>query len=137
MKKVVLFVLFLLQFVFVTTSFGQSNSSVNLNSFTFDAEHQLVRLSIKTTESFIVGANRYVLHIGGKYFLRSDHPDGRLDEIIFFIPVADYEQLINQAEIFLVYGFYYENIKQDNEGSQDVAIMGKHWKLGNFIPQKF
>lgn len=97
----------------------------------------MVILSITTTESFIIGANRYILHIGGKYFERSLHPEGRLNEIVFFIPLSDYEQLLNQADIFLVYGYYYENTKLDKEGSADVAVMGKHWMLGQFTPQKF
>lgn len=116
---------------------AQSHESVQINEYQLDKEKEMVILSITTTESFIVGANRYVLHIGGKYFERSLHPDGRLNEIIFYIPLSDYQQLVDKAEIFLVYGFYHENTKLDQEATSEVAVMGKHWKLGQFTSQKF
>lgn len=119
------------------TGFTQSSDAVQLDSCTFDKEEQTVRISIKTTESFIVGANRYVLHIGGNTFLRNIHPDGRLDEIVFLVPLADYENLQEEGEIVLVYGYYHENALQDSEGSQVNGFMGKHWKLGAFKPQNF
>lgn len=137
MKKVLLLGLLFLQMLVGASVFAQSSSSVSLNSITLDAASQMVQLSIKTTEEFVVGSNRYILHIGGKHFLINQHPDGRLDEIIFSIPLADYEQLISGSKIFLVYGYYYENTKLDFEGSSDAAIMGTHWVLGNFKPQTF
>jgi len=137
MKKYAYLILLALSLALSPFSHAQSSESVHLNSYTYDASKEMVILSITTTESFIIGANRYILHIGGKYFERSLHPEGRLNEIVFFIPLSDYEQLLNQADIFLVYGYYYENTKLDKEGSADVAVMGKHWMLGQFTPQKF
>ncbi len=137
MKKLTYF-LFLSLFLSIgSIAFTQSSEAVQINEYQLDKEKEMVVLSITTTESFIVGANRYVLHIGGKYFERSLHPDGRLNEILFYIPLSDYQQLVDNAEIFLVYGFYHENTKLDKEGSSEIAVMGKHWKLGQFTPQKF
>lgn len=138
MKKLLKSLFLLLFFICLSgTGFGQSSDAVQLDSCTFDNKEQTVRISIKTTESFIVGANRYVLHIGGNTFLRNIHPDGRLDEIVFLVPLADYESLQVEGEIVLVYGYYHENELQDNEGSQVNGFMGKHWKLGAFKPQNF
>ena len=138
MKKLLNCTLLLLFFLSISgTGFGQSNDSVQLDSCTLNKEEQIVRISIKTTESFIVGANRYVLHIGGKSFLRNEHPDGRLDEIVFLVPLADYENLQAETEVVLVYGYYHENALQDSEGGQVNGYMGKHWRLGAFKPQNF
>lgn len=115
--------------------YGQSPDAVQLNSFKQVEDNVVV--SIKTTESFIVGANRYVLHIGGRYFQRSSHPDGRLDEILFYIPIQTYEELQDQGQVVLVYGFYHDNVQQgDGESEQTSGYMGKHWELGKFTAGK-
>lgn len=138
MKKLLKIVLvFCVLIAGLQSSYAQSTDAVQLNNYSFDKEEEVVRVSIKTTESFIIGANRYVLHIGGKYFLRNEHPEGRLDEIVFLIPLSDYETLSDKGEIVLVYGFYHANAQQDNEGSVVNGYTGKHWRLGTFTPQKF
>jgi|GEM_PF-2526220 len=137
MKKLTYF-LFLSLFLSIgSLTIAQSSEAVQINEYRFDKKKDMVVVSITTSESFIVGANRYVLHIGGKYFERSLHPDGRLNEILFYIPLSDYQQLIDKADVFLVYGFYHENTKLDKEASAEIAVMGKHWKLGQFSPQTF
>ena len=137
MKKCIYLFLLALLIPFGSKLSAQSAQSVHINTYQLDENRSTVILSITTTESFIVGANRYVLHIGGKYFERSQHPEGRLNEIQFYIPLSDYEQLINQATIYLVYGFYHDNTKLDKEGSSEIAVMGKHWNLGLFTSQSF
>ncbi len=134
LKKTLIFFAFI---SLLTASFGQSNDAVQVETFSLDEEKNVVSISIKTTESFIVGANRYVLHIGGKHFLRNEHPEGRLDEIVFYISLDEYETLVDQGRIVLVYGYYHENTQQDGEGSQANGFTGKHWDLGLFTPQKF
>lgn len=115
---------------------AQPQNSVFTDSSWLDTATNTVRFSIKTSDSFIVGANRYVLHIGGKHFLRNEHPEGRLDEIVFFIPLEDYKNLEPQAKVVLVYGLYHENTLQDNEGNQSNGFTGAHWILGSFTPEK-
>lgn len=129
-----MFVFFLIAFGAI--GFTQPQNTVFKDSSQLDTATNTVRFSIKTSDSFIVGANRYVLHIGGKHFLRNEHPDGRLDEIVFLIPLDDYKNLEPQAGVVLVYGFYHENTLQDNEGNQSNGFTGTHWALGPFIPEK-
>ena len=111
---------------------AQSENTVSLVNYELEEESETVRIVLKTEESFIVGANRYVLHIGGKHFLRNEHPDGRLDEIIFLVPQSEFNTLEENKEIVLVYGLYHENTLQDGEGSQMNGFTGKHWRLGQF-----
>jgi hypothetical protein len=108
--------------------------SVELSSFTLDKGKNTVQVIIKTNDSFIAGANRYVLHIGSRYFQLSNHPDGRLDEIVFFLTLEEFNNLTNEGKIVLVYGYYYENTLKDNESEQNPNYYGKHWILGDFSP---
>jgi hypothetical protein len=138
MKKTLKNVLLLLSLFFlIGGTYAQSENSVGLSSYSLDADEENVRISIKTSESFIAGANRYVLHIGSRHFLINEHPDGSLSEIVFILPMSDYENLIDQSSIVLVYGFYHENILQDGESGRSKAFIGKHWNLGKFTPQTF
>ena len=120
-----------------SNGWSQSSDAVSYNNVTLDTSQQLVMLSIKTTESFIVGANRYVLHIGGKTFKQSMHPNGRLDEIMFLITLSAYQAIKKEAEMVLVYGYYHSNALQDGEDDQVNGYTGKHWKLGAFQPTEF
>jgi hypothetical protein len=124
----------LCMFVLMASAYGQMEGSVQLSSFTLDKEKNTVKVAIKTTDSFIAGANRYVLHIGSRYFQLSNHPDGRLDEIVFFLTLEEFNNLTNEGKIVLVYGYYYENTLKDNESEQNPNYYGKHWILGNFSP---
>ncbi|MFT5821615.1 MAG: hypothetical protein ACI8ZM_002869 [Crocinitomix sp.] len=136
MKKTLKNTLLFFSFFFlISATFGQSENAVAMSSYSLDADQENVRISIKTSESFIVGANRYVLHIGSKHFLRNVHPDGSLSEIVFLVPLTDYENLVKQSSIVLVYGFYHDNILQDGESGQTTGFIGKHWNLGKFTPQ--
>lgn len=116
---------------------AQSDDAVHYNNVHLDSASGHVFLSIKTSESFIVGANRYVLHIGGTTLFQNVHPQGRLDEIIFIIPQTTYQELQKGAEMVLVYGYYYDNALQDGEEAQVNGYLGKHWKLGPFQPIDF
>lgn len=131
-KRIINLCLFLGILLSTNVTLSQSEGTVSLNSYQLDEPNNRVLISIKTAESFIVGANRYVLHIGGRHFLLSEHPEGRLDEIIFYVPLADYKVLIEQSQIVLVYGFYHENTLQDGEGNGANGFTGKHWLLGKF-----
>lgn len=121
-------------FVLMSSAYGQMAGSVELSSFTLDKGKNTVQVIIKTNDSFIAGANRYVLHIGSRYFQLSNHPDGRLDEIVFFLTLEEFNNLTNEGKIVLVYGYYYENTLKDNESEQNPNYYGKHWILGDFSP---
>jgi len=121
-------------FVLMASAYGQMAGSVELSSFILDKGKNTVQVVIKTNDSFIAGANRYVLHIGSRYFQLSNHPDGRLDEIVFFLTLEEFNNLTNEGKIVLVYGYYYENTLKDNESEQNPNYYGKHWILGNFSP---
>ena len=121
-------------FVLMASAYGQMAGSVELSSSTLDKGKNTVQVIIKTNDSFIAGANRYVLHIGSRYFQLSNHPDGRLDEIVFFLTLEEFNNLTNEGKIVLVYGYYYENTLKDNESEQNPNYYGKHWILGDFSP---
>jgi hypothetical protein len=121
-------------FVLMASAYGQMAGSVELSSFSLDKGKNTVQVIIKTNDSFIAGANRYVLHIGSRYFQLSNHPDGRLDEIVFFLTLEEFNNLTNEGKIVLVYGYYYENTLKDNESEQNPNYYGKHWILGDFSP---
>ena len=121
-------------FVLMSSAYGQMAGSVELSSFTLNKGKNTVQVIIKTNDSFIAGANRYVLHIGSRYFQLSNHPDGRLDEIVFFLTLEEFNNLTNEGKIVLVYGYYYENTLKDNESEQNPNYYGKHWILGDFSP---
>lgn len=121
-------------FVLMASAYGQMAGSVELSSFILDKGKNTVQVIIKTNDSFIAGANRYVLHIGSRYFQLSNHPDGRLDEIVFFLTLEEFNNLTNEGKIVLVYGYFYENTLKDNESEQNPNYYGKHWILGNFSP---
>ena len=121
-------------FVLMSSAYGQMAGSVELSSFILDKGKNTVQVVIKTNDSFIAGANRYVLHIGSRYFQLSNHPDGRLDEIVFFLTLEEFNNLTNEGKIVLVYGYFYENTLKDNESEQNPNYYGKHWILGNFSP---
>ena len=121
-------------FVLMASAYGQMAGSVELSSFTLDKGKNTVQVIIKTNDSFIAGANRYVLHIGSRYFQLSNHPDGRLDEIVFFLTLEEFNNLTDEGKIVLVYGYYYENTLKDNESEQNPNYYGKHWILGDFSP---
>lgn len=121
-------------FVLMASAYGQMAGSVELSSFILDKGKNTVQVVIKTNDSFIAGANRYVLHIGSRYFQLSNHPDGRLDEIVFFLTLEEFNNLTNEGKIVLVYGYFYENTLKDNESEQNPNYYGKHWILGNFSP---
>lgn len=127
--------LLFLYFFLTNAAFTQSANAVAMSSITLDDDQETVRVSVKTSESFIVGANRYVLHIGGRHFLMNEHPEGSLSEIVFLIPLNDYETLKDQSRIILVYGFYHDNTLKDGEGEQSNEFVGKHWGLGKFTQQ--
>lgn len=116
----------------VSAIFAQTDGHIAFNELKQDKKNNRVLLSITTNESFIVGAKRYVLHIGGKTFLQSEHPDGRLNEIIFYLPNTDFEQLEEATEMVLVYGYYHQNALQDGEGNSQNGYTGSHWRLGKF-----
>lgn len=134
-KHLLLLTLFIGCFFASYSSFAQSEAAVYFNSLTLNQDSSKVLLSIKTTESFIVGANRYVLHISGQTFYQSFHPKGELNEIIFFIPTYDFSNLIAQSNMVLVYGFYHQNTLQDGEGNSQHGYIGKHWRIGEFTPE--
>lgn len=118
-------------FISITATFAQSSETITLNGYTKTGANEVI-ISLNNTSSFIVGANRYVLHIGAHHFLKNKHPDGRLDEIQFILTVQEFEALQNGAPIVLVYGLYHENTQQDGESLQTNGFTGLHWKIGTF-----
>tara|TARA_R110002050_G_C8520572_1_gene477568 strand:+ start:92 stop:493 length:402 start_codon:yes stop_codon:yes gene_type:complete len=123
---------FILGVIFVlfnaSYSFSQIDNTVLLDSIQSNNDETYFYFS--TNESFIAGANSYVLHIGAKPFLLNEHPNGNLSRLIFKVPTNDFEALKMNAEIVLVYGFYHSNTQQDGEGNLTNGYVGMHWILG-------
>ena len=125
MKSILAFTLFYLTHC---VSWCQEIDQIRIDSIT--SNNEIVQIHISTSESFIVGANAYVLHIGAKPFRRNIHPNGSLQHIIFSLPEHEFNTLKKTDEIVLVYGYYYSNTQQDGESKQTNGYVGNHWKLG-------
>ncbi len=128
MKYLLLLVAFFTGFA---TVFAQPNEGIKFSHYN-QLDNGDYIISVKTSSSFIVGANRYVLHIGAHNFKRSLHPEGRLDEIQFILSEDEFQKIKKGAEMVLVYGYYHENTLQDGEGEQSSGFTGSHWRLGKF-----
>lgn len=128
MKQLPFFIFTILLVFFSIYGNAQNDGEVTIAKIEMGEKE--VGVFLKSSTSFIAGANRFVLHIGSRYFLKNVHPDGSLNDLLFFIPVEDFEQLKENDQIVLVYGFYQDNAEQDNEGKQVNGFSGKHWVLG-------
>ncbi|MCH2234214.1 MAG: hypothetical protein MK078_08170 [Crocinitomicaceae bacterium] len=96
----------------------------------------IVEVTLSSNTNFIVGANRYVLHSGAKYFLMNTHPGGDVTKITFFIPIDEFGIINGSSDLVLVYGLYDSNTKQDGESQQIVGFEGLHWKVNGVVSLK-
>jgi hypothetical protein len=108
---------------------AQADSPITLSKI--EQNGDVVELSLSSDKNFIIGANRYVLHIGGTHFKYSKHPKGDVKTITFLIPIDQFEILEDGKPMVLVYGLYHSNTKQDGEGSQQNGFEGPNWSAGN------
>ena len=93
----------------------------------------IVQVTLSATNPFIVGANRYVLHSGSKFFLRNTHPEGNESKIMFFIPLDDFNSINGSSDLVLVYGLYESNKYQDGSQEQIVGYEGLNWKVNGVV----
>ncbi len=106
----------------------QTESSISLTAI--ETQDEIVEVSLTSNTDFIVGGNRYILHIGGSHFKYSKHPKTNLKTITFLIPKADFAVLQDGQPMVIAYGLYPGNIQQDGEVSQQNGFEGPHWSVG-------
>ena len=77
------------------------------------------------------------MHIADQSFMKSKHKiiDGK-SIFIFYLPLSDYQQLPNKAEMTLVYGYSKSNVDISTEksktGTSNKEYSGNHWLTGIF-----
>lgn len=88
-----------------------------------------VSIVVTSSQDFLMGNNRYVLHIGNAQFdryLQGQDEDNR--KLVFLVPVDAYNQLSQGASMYLVYG---------DVDEQQIETLCKDsnfpcWSLGTF-----
>ena len=108
----------------------QAQTAPTISVSKMESNEEMVEVSLSSTEEFIVGGNRYVLHIGGSHFKYSKHPKSDIKTITFLIPAADFAALPDGEDMVLVYGLYPLNTQQDGESSQQNGFDGPNWAVG-------
>lgn len=86
-------------------------------------------VELVTATPFIIGGNRYVLHIGDAVFIKSIHPDGNEYMLTFYIPIEEWEHIASGQQAVLVYGLYRENTLEQSRAQQ--GISGLYASLGS------
>ncbi|HBS87421.1 MAG: hypothetical protein A2W91_13720 [Bacteroidetes bacterium GWF2_38_335] len=89
-----------------------------------------IEISFSSEKGFIVGAERYVLHIGDYYNAHSKHPAGDKHSIVFTVDKDAFDALGNLQDLVLVYGLFEANTGRKSDQSGDYA--GRHWRVGKF-----
>lgn len=85
--------------------------------------------TISYKKDLIIGGNLYVLHIDGKHFSLSMHPEGDLRKITFLIPTTVVQPLPKNAKATLVYGLIDSNVRQDGECKLKREVVGRKWAV--------
>ncbi|MDD5571874.1 MAG: hypothetical protein PHD97_12060 [Bacteroidales bacterium] len=128
MKIRIIFLVQILFFLFYSFTNAQTNTA------TITAIHQndsIIEITITTPTHFHQGANPYVLYIGDKYFSMSKEPkNGEGRNLVFFVPLSEYNELADGSTATLVYGFYNENAPSGNGDNVSREFIGPHWQLG-------
>lgn len=98
--------------------------------FSVKKNKENIEICISSKKGFIIGSERYVLHIGDSYFTKSIHPDGNENLIVFKIDFDSFSAIKNNNEMVLVYGLFDSNIKNKKTIGENRTFSGKHWKIG-------
>jgi hypothetical protein len=93
-----------------TSAFSQQVSGPELTSITETSAWTVIRL--ESEQPFIVGANRYVLHVGDQVFEHSRHPEGNESILEFLVDPDEWKAIDKAAEAVLVYGLYEGNMSE-------------------------
>lgn len=117
----------------LSLSYGQSTDAfISVESCVLQEDGRYA-ITLSSTEKFIVGGNRYILHSSGTYLQYSSHPSGNEYKITFYASSEQIALMNGTTNITLVYGLYEGNKKQDGEGDINNGFEGKHWKVNGQI----
>jgi hypothetical protein len=105
---------------------AQQEATVTLDSVRSDAQFTYIYLS--SDQPFIIGGNRYVLHIGDIYIARNNHPDGDESRLMFMAEKEVINSSNSGADAYLVYGLYDNNLSASYRKQN--GMEGLHWNLG-------
>src|SRR5579871_2710315 len=104
MKKIfALFFSLLIAAFFLGNAIAQEKPKTEVTSV--KQKGTTVRFSLTSSKSFIFGSNRYILYIGNKAFMLNEqsHKNGK-GYMTFLIPVDEFKQLGDGANMYLSYG---------------------------------
>jgi hypothetical protein len=128
MNKSTITFLFLFSLLLFSADIKAQQDTIKLVSIKNNAE--TVEFCFSSQKGFIVGSERYVLHIGNSYFARSRHPEGNENLICFVFDSDGFSALKDGEEMVLVYGLYKSNIIASQNSSGERKFEGRHWKTG-------
>lgn len=133
MRKPSLLIIAFISFIFSDIAFAQSASITKIIQ-----NGERIELTISNSQPFYVGGNIYILHIGKTDFSLSkqNNRDGK-GAITFYIPVAEFNNLIEGDYIWMSYG---NKFKKAPDPTIDPAKFCKKnsktsWALGKFSKQ--
>lgn len=107
---------------------AQSTPEISLTKI--ESVDDKIEITFESSERFIIGDNRYVLHAGGNHFMLSKHPGGDEKKLTFLLTEEEYDVLADGSPMMLVYGYFFQNTQLDGEGDSG-EYHGPHWKVGN------
>jgi len=95
----------LIVFLFFTVhAMGQSLPQ-NISIASIKHEHGIMACRLQSPNPFYVGAQAYILHIGGQQFdLSLQEDNDSLHTLVFLMPIAQYNLLPPSAATYLSYG---------------------------------
>ena len=92
---------------------------------------EMIYYTVKSSKPFIYGNNKYYLHVGDKVYTRCQQSKEDGQRILsFYIPLSDYNDLPDNAAVYLTYGHV-------SRTDTDLDIFAKDdgvpcWSLGGF-----
>jgi hypothetical protein len=128
MKKILFLSCTLIITLFVAGDVSaQAKSKVEISSVKQKAE--TVRFMLSSSKPFMVGDNRYILHIGDKEFSRYEQSKNNgKGYITFLMYTDDFDKLENDKKVYLTYGSVSEEADMEKLSKQSARC----WSLGKF-----
>jgi len=124
MKKIILLTLSLIITFYLI---AQEKAQTKISSVIQKGE--TIRYSLSSSQPFIVGNNRYILHIGDRGFSQYEQSKSKGTGLItFLIPVTDFNDLPDGKSVFLTYGSVSEDADLESLANKSTRC----WFIGKF-----
>ena len=129
MKNTIIFFTLIVVLLVSGRGFAQQKAEIKMGAVKQDGKN--VDLTLTSAKKFIVGGNYYILYVGDKEFSKTTQAYYKgMGSLTFFIPVGDFSNLTEGADMYLTYGRVFKNATQ---GRDEIAkVNAKCWSLGKF-----